>query len=199
MPSPRSRPTKVSRAIKTAATTLMALTALATSAPASVPASTIQHKAAETLRCRLHTVPGHPITFTPKLTLQPRTTKVSGSLKLTDCTSPDGKYAQLRTGSGEASGTGQASCGGASGINGSAAITWYDRSGRSLGTSTLKPTLRSVNSYNPADSFLAGEVTRGPLAHLHAAGSITPTSDVTACTSSGLRSLHGTGTLRFLR
>lgn len=201
--SPKSRYVKVPRTLKAVAAALLALsgpvTSAAASAPPSVPVGAIRQKAADPLRCRIHTLPGRPITFSPRLTLLPRTTEVSGSFRLSDCVSPGGPYSQLRSGAGEARGTGRASCGGASDISGTGTITWYDPSGRRVGTSTLNPTRRPASGYNPGDSLLIGEVTRGPLAGLHMAGSITPTSDVTACASSGLSFVHGTGTLRFLR
>lgn len=180
-------------ALKAAATALVTLTALA--APAT---ATAHQKTAATLRCRVQTVPGHPITFSPKLTLRTRTVKVSGTFRLTGCAWSDGTASRLRTGTGTAAGTGRASCGGASGISGSGTIKWYDRSGRPAGTSTLKPTLTSVNSYNPGDSLLAGKITSGPLSGHRTAGSVTPTSDVTACAGRGLGSVHGTGTFRVL-
>ncbi|GAQ51350.1 hypothetical protein [Streptomyces acidiscabies] len=184
--------------LKAAATALAVLAALAAPATASTAAPTAQQTAA-TLRCQVQTVPGRPITFSPKLTLRTRTVKVSGTFKLTGCAWSDGTSTRLRSGTGTASGTGRASCGGASGIDGSGTITWYDRSGRRVGTSTLKPTLSSVNSYNPGDSLLAGKITGGQLAGFRTAGSVTPTSDVTTCAGRGLGSVHGRGTLRLSR
>ncbi|WKU48737.1 hypothetical protein Q3V23_34320 [Streptomyces sp. VNUA116] len=185
--------------LRITATTLLTLAVLATPTAASATRPTARQTGATALRCRVTTDPGHPVTFSPDLTLQPRTTRVSGAFRLTDCTSPDGTHSQVRSGTAMVQGTGRASCSGASDVTGSGTVTWYDRSGHHAGTSTLRPALRSANSYNPGDSLLAGNVTHGLLAGTRAAGSITPTSNVSMCARSGLRSLLGAGTLRFLR
>ncbi|WP_371674121.1 hypothetical protein OG985_44560 [Streptomyces sp. NBC_00289] len=78
-------------------------------------------------------------------------------------------------------------------------ITWYDATGHRAGTSTVRPTRRSVTSYNPGDALLAGTVTSGPLNETRIMESATPTSDVSGCIVKGLLTLSAAGTLKSQR
>jgi hypothetical protein len=178
-----------------AATALLALTALAIG-PSPAAAET---SGQPSLRCHVATSANNPITFSPKLNLQPRTTHVTGTFRLTACSSPNGSQRRLRSGVLTLRATSRASCSGGSAITGSGTLTWHDASGRRIGTSTLKSTRRSVSGYNPGDALLGGKITRGPLTGARMSGSATPTSNVSRCATSGLRTVTGAGTVSFLR
>ncbi|MCC3766356.1 hypothetical protein [Streptomyces sp. UNOC14_S4] len=151
------------------------------------------------LTCGARTDPGQPVTLTPPLSMRQRTVTASGTFHLTDCFSPDRTQTRLRSGRLSFHGTGQANCTSTSGVRGSATITWYDGAGRKVGTSTLRPGTRQVNSYNPADALLSGTVVHGALAGARVTGSAVPTSDVTQCSTTGLRAVNGWGKVTFVR
>ncbi|MCC3777706.1 hypothetical protein [Streptomyces sp. UNOB3_S3] len=184
------------RPLRAAAAALLASTALA-AAPAHATAAPTEMRTV--LRCRIATATERPVTFSPELTRQPRTIRVTGTFRVTHCTSPDGSEPRLRGGMAMIQGNALASCGGASGITGSGRIVWYDTAGRRAGVSTLQPLRDTVKGHNPADAFLGGKVTRGPLTGAYVSGSATPTSDVSQCAGAGLRTVRGTGRVRFLR
>ncbi|WP_030303449.1 hypothetical protein [Streptomyces katrae] len=185
----------------TAATAVLLTTATLT-APAATPAAARTTAiAANTphtaLSCRAATPPGRPLTFTPALTLSQRTTRITATLRLTGCTTPNGHHPQLRSATLTLDGTARAGCSGASTPDGSARITWYNAQGHHTGTSTVQSTPRFVSSYNPGDALLSGRVTQGPLHGTRMTGTATPTSDVSGCAAHGLRTLSATGTLKF--
>ncbi|WP_414170478.1 hypothetical protein ACMATS_36650 [Streptoverticillium reticulum] len=189
-------PPSLHHPLRTAAAALLTVTALAT-APA--PATAAPAEMRTVLRCRIATSGERPITFSPELTTQPRLIHVTGTFRVTGCTSPDGSERRLHDGVATIRGSGLASCSGATRITGSGKVVWYDTAGRRAGLSTLRPTLNAVSSYNPADALLVGTVTRGPLTGTSVSGSATPTSDLSRCASSGLSTVRGKGTVRFLR
>ncbi|RLU87480.1 hypothetical protein CTZ27_22900 [Streptomyces griseocarneus] len=173
-----------------------AVCALAATTTGSAP---VRAASGTALTCGARTDPGQPITLTPPLSMRRRAVTASGTFHLTDCSSPDRTQSRLRSGRFSFHGTGQADCTGIYGVRGSATITWYDRSGRRAGTSTLRPDNRPVNTYNPADALLTGTVVRGVLAGARVTGSAVPTSDVTQCATTGLRALNGWGKVTFTR
>ncbi|MFH8574094.1 hypothetical protein [Streptomyces sp. NPDC017993] len=184
----------------TAATAvLLAAASLTTPAAGSAQATTAiaANKPPTILSCRAATPLGRPLTFTPALTLRQRTTRITATLRLTGCTTPNGPHPQLRSATLTLEGTARAGCSGASAPDGSAKITWYDAQGHRAGTSVVQPARRSVTSYNPGDALLGGTVTKGPLHGTRMTGTATPTSDVSGCAVRGLHSLHATGTLKF--
>ena len=193
--------TRLMRRTASVVTSLVATAVLPTpagAAPAPTHAPMAAPRAAA-LACRAATPTGRPVTFSPKLTLRPRHVNITGTLKLTACTSPDGSHQRLRSATLTMKGSGQASCSGASNITGTATITWHDAAGRPAGTSAIASTRRSISGYNPGDALLGGTVTRGVLTGRRVIGSATPTSDVTSCATGGLATLHAAGTIRFVR
>ncbi|MEU8975120.1 hypothetical protein AB0D11_38785 [Streptomyces monashensis] len=192
------RPRPLARITRTAAAAITAVGVLAAPATAA-PGAAVAAVGGTALECRVTTSPNHPITFSPALTLRPRTIRVSGTFRLTNCSSPAGTEQRLRSGVLTLQGSGNASCTGGTQLSGSATVTWYDTAGHKAGTSTIKSTRSSVSGYNPADALFGGRVASGRLAGTKVSGSATPTSDVTRCASSGLRTLHGAGTLSFKR
>lgn len=184
------------RPLRTVVAALLASTALVT-APA--PATAAPTDLRTVLRCRVSTATERPITFSPELTLQPRTIRVTGTFRVTHCSSPDGSEPRLRGGMAMVQGNALASCTGASRITGSGRIVWYDSAGRHAGVSRFRPLRDTANGHNPGDAFLGGVVTSGPLTGAYLSGKATPTSDVSQCAGLGLRTVYGTGRLRFLR
>ncbi|MFJ8310928.1 MULTISPECIES: hypothetical protein [unclassified Streptomyces] len=185
-------------------TPLAAFTAIVAAGILAAPATAAPRAAVAAagrtaLECHVATTPDHPVTFSPALTLRPRTIRMTATFRLTGCSSPAGTERRLRTGVLTVQGRGNASCTGGTQLSGSAAVTWYDSAGHKSGTSTIKSTRSSVSGYNPTDALFGGEVVSGSLAGTKVSGSATPTSDVTPCASSGLRTLHGAGTLSFKR
>ena len=186
------------------ATVAVLLTAAALTAPATASATPNTTAAAANgsrlaLSCQAATRAGHPISFSPALTLQQRPTRITATLRLTGCSASSGPARQLRSGTFTLQGTAQAGCAGASGVHGSGSITWYDAKGNRAGTSAIRPTRRSVTSYNPGNALLDGAVTSGPLNGTRITGSATPTNDVSGCIVGGLRTLSAAGTLKFRR
>ncbi|MEV7394286.1 hypothetical protein [Streptomyces sp. NPDC091215] len=162
--------------------------------------STTATAAARTvLTCHVATTADRPITFSPPLSTLTRPTRVTGTFRVTTCTSPDHSVNGLRSAVATMNGSGQAGCSGGSDITGTVTVVWYDAAGKRAGTSVVVPNQRSVNSYNPSDALLGGTVTRGPLAGTFMTGSATPTSDVTSCITRGLATVRGAGTVTFRR
>lgn len=193
--------TRLMRRTASVATSLVAtavLTAPADAAPAPTRTPVAAPRAAA-LACRAATPADRPVTFSPKLTLRPRHVNITGTLKLTACTSPNGSQQRLRSATLTMKGSGQASCSGASNITGTATITWRDGAGHRAGTSAITSTRRSISGYNPGDALLGGTVTHGVLTGRRVVGSATPTSDVTSCATRGLATLHAAGKIKFMR
>ncbi|MDX3386033.1 hypothetical protein PV682_31930 [Streptomyces niveiscabiei] len=193
-PAPASFARWLSRA--TVAVLVSVTASTASAAPGTgVPGRAVASGTA--LSCTARTVAGRPVSFSPPLTMANRQVTVTGSFRLTDCSSPN------RTRRGPASGvftfrgTGHAGCTSASGISGKATVTWYDRAGHRVGTSTVRPAGRRTSSFNPSDALFDGTVTAGVLTGARVSGRAVPTSDVTSCVSSGLRTLHGAGKMAF--
>ncbi|WP_406503316.1 hypothetical protein [Streptomyces sp. NBC_00212] len=183
------------------ATVASLLTAAALTAPATASATpnttTVAANSSRlALSCKAATRTGHPIGFSPALTLQQHPTRITATLHLTGCS---GANQQLRSATFTIQGTAQAGCSGTSGVHGSGSITWYDADGHRTGTSTIHPTRRSTTGYNPGNALLEGTVTSGPLNGSRITGSATPTSDVSGCAVTGLRTLSAAGTLKFQR
>ncbi|MCS0637050.1 hypothetical protein NX801_15540 [Streptomyces sp. LP05-1] len=176
---------------------LVTATLLAATTTAGGAAAPRAQAGGRSLACRAATPAGHPITLSPALGLTPRTVKLAGELSFTGCSSPDGTHRRVRSGMATLRGSGRASCSETSGISGEMSVRWYDGNGRRIGTSTVRPSGSKLTSRNPGDALLTGEVVRGTLSGARVSGSATPTSDVTRCAKSGLRSLTGRGSVRF--
>ncbi|TQS26124.1 hypothetical protein [Microbispora sp. KK1-11] len=141
---------------------------------------------------------GQPITADPAVGKDARTVSANGALTLTNCASPDGSFPNIRSGTATFKGTGQASCTGVQNVAGTGTITWKDAQGQTLGTSTVRPNLDGINAYNPGDMMLVGEVTEGKLKGKRIAGKAAPTSDISQCSSKGVSSVQGSGTVAFI-
>ncbi|GAA3668448.1 hypothetical protein GCM10022224_035830 [Nonomuraea antimicrobica] len=148
---------------------------------------------ATTLTCTAGTAPGRPVTFQPSIGLLPRAVEARGTVYLGTCTSPNGRATRLRTGRLIFDGTATASCASATGVSGQARIAWYNARGRYVGTSVLRADTSSLTSSNPADAFMTGAITSGPLAGRHASAQAAPSSSLTNCALQGVSSLSGTG------
>ncbi|MCF3103235.1 hypothetical protein IPZ58_16850 [Streptomyces roseoverticillatus] len=200
---PHRRPWRTPAAVATAAAVVMAhLLLTAQSADSAVLPRTRppeQHGGAAALTCAVSTLRDRPVTFTPPLSQIPRTVTVSGAMAFTDCAAHDRSVARVHSGLFTFHGSAQAICTGAQAVAGQGLVTWYDAGGHTIGSSILKPSLHHITSYNPGDALLAGTVARGKLAGARVSGSATPTSDVSGCVLGGLRTLHGRGTVAFLR
>ncbi|MGI5160815.1 hypothetical protein [Microbispora sp. CA-102843] len=149
------------------------------------------------LTCAVST-DGQPITADPAVGKETRTVTAKGSVTFTNCTSPDGSFPNIRSGTATLKGTGQASCTGIQNVTGTGTITWKDGQGQTLGTSTVRPNLDGINSYNPGDMMLVGEVTEGKLKGKRIAGKAAPTSDISQCSSKGVSSAQGSGSAAFI-
>ncbi|MFF2625117.1 hypothetical protein ACFVUN_04995 [Kitasatospora griseola] len=188
--------TRPARTALLAAATLAAVLAPAAEAAAPLPDPARARAATAALICHVATSADDPIAFSPPLTFQARTTQLTGTLDLSDCTSPDGSQPDLGSGILTLRASGRASCNGATQITGNGTITWYDGGGDEAGTSSLQP-VGSVDGYNPGDALLGGTVTDGLLAGARASGSATPTVDADQCAEGGIATLSGSGTIRF--
>ncbi|MFC5835926.1 hypothetical protein [Nonomuraea insulae] len=169
--------------------------ALAATAPQAAA-----HTGQTLLTCTVSTTSGKPITLDPPVRLVAQRVTARATLALSQCTSPTGAHARLRSGWLTAHGTGQASCVSVSDINAGGRITWYDADKRQAGTSVLNPdTVRTgtVKSYNPGNLLLSGKVTKGRLTGATVTGNAVPTSDVSACATTGLTSVAGAGKVTF--
>ncbi|WP_274911924.1 hypothetical protein [Streptomyces sp. WZ-12] len=149
------------------------------------------------LTCAVSTPRGRPLTFDPPLSLIQDTITMHGRLALTDCTTRNKKLKQLRSGQFAFNGSSKSTCTSAQAIHGQGTITWHDAHGHTIGTSTLRPTLRHITTYNPGDVLLGGTVTRGLMSGARVAGSATPTSNVSGCLLGGLHSIQGSGKVTF--
>ncbi|MGW2369690.1 hypothetical protein ACWCZ5_29455 [Streptomyces sp. NPDC001667] len=155
-------------------------------------------RAGGTLKCSLRTAPGGPITFSPPVSNTPKRISAHGAVDLDDCTSPDGRQARIRSGRLVLSGSGLATCSGATGVQGTGTVTWYsgaNRTGRVIGRTTVRPTSGGGQGYTPVDSFLSGEAASGLMAGHPFAGTAVPTNDVKRCFTAGLDHIEGRGTL----
>ncbi|KAB8186341.1 hypothetical protein [Microbispora catharanthi] len=141
---------------------------------------------------------GQPITADPAVGKEARAVTAKGTVTLTNCASPDGSFPNLRSGTATFKGTGQASCTSVQDVAGTGTITWKDAQGQTLGTSTVRPNLDAINAYNPGDMMLVGEVTQGKLKGKRIAGKAAPTSDISQCSSKGVSSAQGSGTVAFI-
>ncbi|WP_067186167.1 hypothetical protein [Microtetraspora niveoalba] len=150
------------------------------------------------LTCAAATADAKPITFTPPVGQQTATVKATGTLKLTGCTSPDNSFPNLRSAKVTIQGSGQVSCTGVEKVTGTGTITWSDAQGKEVGTSTIVPNVDQVNSYNPGDMLLFGEITSGKLKGTRTMGKATPTSDISQCSTKGIGSVTGSGTVSFI-
>ncbi|MFF4778743.1 hypothetical protein [Microtetraspora fusca] len=151
------------------------------------------------LTCTMATAGAQPITFDPPVSQEVRTVNVRGTLTLTNCASPDSSFPNLHSGTVTMQGSGQLSCGGgAQNVTGTGSITWSDAQGKSLGTSTIRPNLNAINSYNAGDMLLIGEVTDGKMKGKRIAGNAVPTSDISQCSGKGVSSLQGNGSVAFI-
>lgn len=136
-----------------------------------------------------------PITFDPPLTQRARSVTTRGTISLLNCTSPDNSHPRPRSGQLVFEGSGLATCTGVKKATGSGTITWKDAKGVKLGTSTLRPNLDAIDSYNPGDALLFGEITDGMLKGARTSGRAIPTTDISTCSTTGLTSVEGTGTM----
>ncbi|WP_405395471.1 hypothetical protein [Microbispora hainanensis] len=139
-----------------------------------------------------------PITADPAVGKEARAVTAKGAVALTGCASPDGSFPNIRSGTATFKGTGQASCTGVQNVAGTGTLTWKDAQGKTLGTSTVHPNLDGIASYNPGDMMLVGEVTEGKLKGKRIAGKAAPTSDISQCSSKGVSSAQGSGTVAFI-
>ncbi|MFF5439235.1 hypothetical protein [Streptomyces achromogenes] len=185
------------RALMAAVATVLAVSLTgpaATAAPDTAPAN----RATATLRCSMRTTA--PVTFSPAVSAGPRTVTARGTVNLNECTSPNGRRKNIRSGALTVRGSGRATCTRVTGVRGSATITWYSgpgRTGRVVGRSSVAPASAGVGGYTPLDSFLSGRITSGPMAGQHIAGRAAPTTNVSSCHGRGLSSvgLRGTATV----
>lgn len=150
------------------------------------------------LTCAVSTGSGQSITADPAVGKEARTVTARGVLTLTNCASPDGSFPNIRSGTATLQGSAQASCTGVQNVTGTGTIAWKDAQGQALGTSTVRPNLDAVNAYNPGDMMLVGEVTDGKMKGKRIAGKASPTSDVSQCSTKGVSSVQGTGTVAFI-
>ncbi|NLU67774.1 hypothetical protein [Streptomyces sp. HNM0574] len=165
----------------------------------AAPAGQAQRTADRLLSCEARTPAGRPLTFRPALTQSPRTVRVRGTLRLSACTASGKAARALRTGVLRADVPARAGCTSVRPGKGRATVTWYDKRGHRAGTSRISTTPRTLKGFSPGDTLLGGKVTAGPLTGARVGGSTTPTSDVTRCAVSGLRSLSGAGKIVFTR
>ncbi|WP_433498343.1 hypothetical protein ACQP1K_26205 [Sphaerimonospora sp. CA-214678] len=139
-----------------------------------------------------------PITFDPPLTQRAQQATFRGTISLINCTSPDNSHPRPRSGQLTFEGGGLATCTGVEKATGSGTITWKDANGVKLGTSTLRPNLNAIDSYNPGNAVLFGEITGGMLKGTRTSGRAIPTSDISKCATTGLTGVEGAGTMDFI-
>ncbi|MEU6482197.1 hypothetical protein ABZ858_36045 [Streptomyces sp. NPDC047017] len=187
------------RTLLAAAVALLAVGLTGPAATASPDTAPSARAAAATLRCSLRTA--SPVTFSPAVSAGPRTVTARGTVELNGCTSPDGRWKNIRSGRLTVRGSGRATCSRVAGVRGSATVTWYSRAGRTgrvVGRSAVSPTAAGVGGYTPLDSFLSGRITSGPMTGRHITGRTAPTTSVNSCYGRGLRGvgLRGTATVQ---
>jgi hypothetical protein len=158
--------------------------------PARTTAAAPQARAV-TLSCAVGTPPGSPVTFTPPVTLVPARVTARGALWLSGCR---GRPSRLRSGWVRLRATGQVSCAAARDVRGSAAITWYDASGRPVGSSRLRV---GGGDLGPGGALLTGRVTGGPLDGRRSRGGVTAEAGVLGCAMTGIADMPGTGRISF--
>ncbi|MFB4291409.1 hypothetical protein ACBI99_27430 [Nonomuraea sp. ATR24] len=146
---------------------------------------------AAVLACAVGTPPGSPIVFTPPVGLVPGRVAARGALWLSGCR---GKPGRLRSGWASLRAEGEASCAAVRGMRGHATITWYDATGRPVGSSRLR--IRN-DELGAAGALLTGRVTGGPLDGRRARGGIAPEGGVLGCAVGGLGAMPGTGRIEF--
>jgi hypothetical protein len=150
------------------------------------------------LTCAMSTGSAEPITAEPAVGKEARTVSARGVLTLTGCASPDGSFPNIRSGKVTLQGSAQASCTGVQNVTGTGTVTWKDAQGQTLGTSTIRPNMDGIPSYNPGDMMLVGEVVEGKLKGKRIAGKAVPTSDIGQCSAKGMSSVQGTGSVAFI-
>ncbi|WP_169952240.1 hypothetical protein [Microbispora sp. H11081] len=150
------------------------------------------------LTCAMSTGSAEPITAEPAVGKEARTVSARGVLTLTGCASPDGSFPNIRSGKVTLQGSAQASCTGVQNVTGTGTVTWKDAQGQTLGTSTIRPNMDGIPSYNPGDMMLVGEVVEGKLKGKRIAGKAVPTSDIGQCSAKGVSSVQGTGSVAFI-
>ncbi|CAL9325728.1 hypothetical protein [Streptomyces sp. SudanB182_2057] len=185
------------RALVAAVVTMLAVSLTGPAATAA-PETAFSNGAATTLRCSMRTAA--PVTFTPAVSAGPHTVTARGTVNLNECTSPNGRRKNIRSGTLTVRGSGRATCARVTGVRGSAIVTWYSgpgRTGRIVGRSAVSPAAAGVGGYTPLDSFLSGRITSGPMAGQRMTGRAVPTTSVSSCHGRGLRSvgLRGTATV----
>lgn len=148
------------------------------------------------LTCSAKTV--KPITFDPPLTQRAQSVTTRGAISLLNCTSPDNSHPRPRSGQLTFEGSGLATCTGVKNATGSGTITWKDAQGTKLGTSTVRPNLNAIDSYNPGNALLFGEITAGMLKGTRTSGRAIPTTDISKCSTTGLTGVEGAGTMDFI-
>ncbi|WP_049571385.1 hypothetical protein [Nonomuraea sp. SBT364] len=172
-----------------------ALLAVLSTAPAG---ATIESTAAAAaapragvLTCAVGTPPGSPIVFTPPVGLVPGKVAARGALWLSGCR---GTPARLRSGWASLRAAGQASCAAVRGMRGRATVTWYDATGRPVGSSRLRI---GNDELGTAGALLTGTVTGGLLDGRRSRGGIAPEGGVLGCAMGGLGAMPGTGRIEF--
>lgn len=191
---------RVRRGIKALAVTGAALVLLVTGTTTAraQPRARASVRAGDTLKCHLQTAPGGRITFSPAVSNVPRRISAHGTVDLDNCTSPNGRQSQIKSGRLVLGGSGLATCSGATGVQGSGTVTWYsgpNRTGRTLGRTTLQPASHGGQGYTPVDSFLSGVATSGLMSGRSFSGTAVPTNDVRRCFTAGLGYIEGRGSL----
>ncbi|MBD0422639.1 hypothetical protein H0H10_26345 [Streptomyces sp. TRM S81-3] len=151
------------------------------------------------LDCAIRTAPGRPVTMTPAVTADARTIGVRATMRLTDCRASTRAGRHVRTGTAHIDGRVRADCSSVTPLGGKATVTWRDASGHRVGTSTIRAVRRTLHTSNVSDGLLNGKVTSGLMSGAKVRGSITPTSRISRCTESGLRSLSGAGRIALYR
>ncbi|MGW1602940.1 hypothetical protein [Streptomyces eurythermus] len=186
-------------ALMAAVVTTVLAAGLTGPAAVAAPGTTSSYRAAATLRCSMRTAA--PVAFSPAVSAGPRTVTARGTVNLNECTSPNGRRKNIRSGTLTVHGSGRATCTRVTGVRGSATITWYSgpgRTGRVVGRSAVSPAAAGAGGYTPLDSFLSGRIASGPMAGQRITGRAVPTTSVSSCHGQGLRSvgLRGTATVR---
>lgn len=121
------------------------------------------------------------------------------TITLTNCTSPDNSHLRLRSGQLTLQGSGLATCTSVQNATGSGKITWKDEQGAAVGASSLRPNLNAIDNFNPTDVMLFGEITDGKMKGARTTGRAIPTTDISKCFTTGLKSVEGAGTVNFIR
>ncbi|WP_181793951.1 hypothetical protein [Streptomyces sp. WELS2] len=177
------------RALMAAMVTVLTVSLTGPAATAA-PGTAFSNRASATLRCSMRTAV--PVTFSPAVSAGPRTVTARGTVNMNECTSPNGRRKNIRSGTLTVHGSGRATCARVIGVRGSATVTWYSgpgRTGRVVGRSAVSPAAAGVGGYSPLDSFLSGRIASGPMAGQRITGRAVPTTSVSSCHGQGLRSV----------